>query len=80
MIGDRDESARHSESLADWLGSLPVGPGDLVTLVPAQSFGDPGSATGETCAAEVAAIKRSLAPETGKGPKVVAYNPLKRWA
>jgi hypothetical protein len=76
--GGRAGSSRHIEATVELLGSLGLGRGNLVTLVDARSFerAVDDLLTDEETAAEVAAFKASLAG----GPKVVAYNPVKRWA
>jgi hypothetical protein len=77
--GGRGRTGRHVEATAAMIGSLPLGPGDLVSLVDVrlliESPGD-DALSDEESAAQVAAIKGRSAT----GPKLVAYNPRKRWA
>ncbi len=77
--GGRAMADRHVDATATLLGSLPLERGDLVSLVDVRTFEDQAELeplSDEESAAQVAALKGRLA----RGPKVVAYNPLKRWA
>ena len=84
--GGRAMADRHLDSTASLLGSLPLEPGDLVTLVDVRGL-DESQGMGldplsdEATARQIAALKeRSAAARHSKGPKLVAYNPDKRWA
>ena len=84
--GGRAMAGRHLDATASLLASLPMGAGDLVALVDARSF-DRSTVEGldplsdDETARQVADLKgRSAGARPSKGPKVVAYNPDKRWA
>jgi hypothetical protein len=77
--GGRRLASDHVEATLDLLASLPLGRGDLVTLVDVriiEGTADVDPLSDEESAAQVGAIKRRLAGRS----KVVVYNPLKRWA
>jgi hypothetical protein len=77
--GGRAGADRHVEATSSLLHSLPLGRADLVSLVDVRTLSDSsgeGALSDEETAAQVAAIKA----RSSKGPKVVVYNPLKRWA
>ena len=84
--GGRGAADRHLDATASLLGSLPLEAGDLVTLVDARSLdetsGDgPGSLSDDETVGQIAALKQKVAAgRPSKGPKLVVYNPEKRWA
>jgi hypothetical protein len=84
--GGLARSDRHLDSTARLLARLPLEAGDLVTLVDVRSL-DESSGEGleplsdEETNRQIDSLKeRSAAARPSKGPKVVAYNPDKRWA
>ncbi len=78
--GGRAMAEAHLESTAGLIGSLGLGPGDLVSLVDSRAFtrssGGPPPLSDEETAAQLSGLKRRLvAAPPSKGPRVVAYNP-----
>jgi len=74
------DSAAMESPRAGWIGSLPLGPGDLVTLIAVEPAGDgtpPGAQVPPDLGDWKARIVAALPP---RGPRVVAYNPDKQWA
>jgi hypothetical protein len=77
--GLRVLSDRHIETTATLIESLPIDRRDLVSLVDSRSIEESSGSTAlsdEESAAQVAMLKGRLA----RVSKIVAYNPLKRWA
>jgi hypothetical protein len=77
--GLRELSDRHVETTATLIESLPIDRRDLVSLVDSRSIEESSGSTAlsdEESAAQVATLKGRLA----RVSKIVAYNPLKRWA
>ena len=73
--------AAELESTPAFLASLPLAPGDLISLVDARGLVDPINPLDDPGAeAHAAALKgRIAAALPSKGPRLVAYNPDKRW-
>jgi hypothetical protein len=71
----------HVEATTKLLGSLPIGRGDLISLVDVRALraseGTEKWPTDEGIAEQVAAMKAWSSRLAGSGPKVVAYNPTK---
>jgi hypothetical protein len=84
--GGRPMADRHLDSTAKLLSRLPLEAGDLVTLVDARSLDESSEKSlnplsDEETTRQIASLKeRSATARPSKGPKVVAYNPDKRWA
>jgi hypothetical protein len=81
--GGRESAGGKVDGTADLLLSLPLGPADLVSLVDPHYVGASLGADGvgiEDTAVWLAAIKARWEGRLVKGPKIVVYNPLKRWA
>ena len=81
--GGRASAPTELESAPGLLAALPLGPGDLISLVDARDLLDPAPSDPLDDAgaeAHAAALKARIAAALpSKGPRVVVYNPDKRW-
>jgi hypothetical protein len=81
--GGSEFSDRHVDATPDLIHSLPLGPGDLVSLLDANEVARaaapgrraaPAPLTGEAWAAQHAELRRRLAPLRSRGVKVAPYS------
>lgn len=86
--GGRSGAREHVEATVGLLGSFGLGRDDLITLVDRRSLEaasaespDPDRLTDDETAEQVAEFRRRLSGGRGSnGPRVIPYNPDKRWA